>query len=304
MISFRDRMARGTSRTGWLDSRHTFSFAEYRDPQHIGFRSLRVVNEDRVIPGAGFPLHSHRDMDIISYVLEGTLEHKDSLGNGARIRPGEVQCMSAGRGITHSEFNPSKTDPVHFLQIWIIPDQRNLPPSYEQKEFPIEERSGRLRLVAAADARGGAVKLHQDARLFLASLRSGEKVMHAVEPGRGLWVQVARGIVRLNGTEMREGDGAAVEDVKSVEIEADTDGEVLVFDLGCTFVRRVSPRGSEPRADSRRFHIMSFGRPLPLFRGFAEVQQKPSYRHTSTIFPKPPRCANACASPASRRGIR
>jgi quercetin 2,3-dioxygenase len=232
VITFRDRMARGTSRTGWLDSRHTFSFAEYRDPQHMGFRSLRVINEDRVIPGAGFPHHSHRDMDIISYVLEGTLEHKDSLGNGTRIRPGEVQCMSAGRGITHSEFNPSKTEAVHFLQIWIIPDQRGLPPSYEQKEFPLEERSGRLRLVAAADALDGAVKLHQDARLFLASLRPGEKVTHAVAPGRGIWVQVARGILGLNGTEMREGDGAAVEAEKSVEIEADTDGEVLLFDLG------------------------------------------------------------------------
>ncbi len=231
MITFRDRMARGTSRTGWLDSRHTFSFADYRDPQHMGFRSLRVINEDRVVPGAGFPPHGHRDMDIISYVLEGTLEHKDSLGNGARIRPGEVQRMSAGTGITHSEFNPSKTEPVHFLQIWIIPDQRNLPPSYEQKEFPADERHGRLRLVAAPDARDGAVTLHQDARLFLGSLHSGERVVHPVEPGRGLWVQVARGIVALNGIEMREGDGAAIENEKSVEIEADTDGEVLLFDL-------------------------------------------------------------------------
>jgi quercetin 2,3-dioxygenase len=231
MISFRDRMARGTSRTGWLDSRHTFSFGEYRDPAQMGFRSLRVINEDRVIPGAGFPPHSHRDMDIITYVLEGSLEHKDSLGNGTRIRPGEVQRMSAGTGITHSEFNPSQTEGVHFLQIWIIPDSRSLPPSYEQKEFPIEERRGQLRLIAAPDARDGALGLHQDARLFLASLRSGEKVAHAVGPGRGLWVQVARGIVGLNGTEMREGDGAAVENEKAIEVEAVTDGEVLVFDL-------------------------------------------------------------------------
>jgi redox-sensitive bicupin YhaK (pirin superfamily) len=225
-------MARGTSRTGWLDSRHTFSFAEYRDPQHMGFRSLRVINEDRVIPGAGFAPHSHRDMDIISYVLEGTLEHKDSLGNGTQIRPGEVQRMSAGTGITHSEFNPSKIEPVHFLQIWIIPDRQNLPPSYEQKPFPIDERRGRLQLVAAPDAREGAVTLHQDARLFLASLRSGETVVHAIAPGRGIWVQVARGIVALNGTEMREGDGAAAEKENSVEVQADTDCEVLVFDLG------------------------------------------------------------------------
>ena len=232
MITFRDRMSRGASRTGWLDSRHSFSFAEYRDPQHMGFRSLRVINEDRVVPGAGFPPHSHRDMDIISYVLEGTLEHKDSLGNGTRIRPGEVQRMSAGTGITHSEFNPSKTEPVHFLQIWIIPDQRGLPPSYEQKEFPIEQRRGRLRLVADPDARDGALKLHQDARLYLANLHSGDTVVHPVEPGRGIWVQVARGIAALNGIEMREGDGAAAENEKSLELEADTDGEVLLFDLG------------------------------------------------------------------------
>lgn len=232
MIIFRDRMARGTSRTGWLDSRHTFSFGEYRDPQHMGFRSLRVINEDRVVPGAGFPPHSHRDMDIISYVLEGALEHKDSLGNGTRIRPGEVQRMSAGTGISHSEFNASKTEPVHFLQIWIIPGQTGLPPSYEQKEFPIEDRRGRLRLVAAPDGRDGAVTVHQDANLYIGNLRSGEKVVHAVGRDRGIWLQAARGIVALNGTEMREGDGAAVEHESTVEIEADTDAEILLFDLG------------------------------------------------------------------------
>src|SRR5438105_4648276 len=157
MITFRDRMARGQTRTGWLDSRHTFSFAHYRDPAHMGFRSLRVINEDRVIPGAGFPRHGHNDMEIISYVLEGALEHKDSLGNGTVIRPGDVQRMSAGTGILHSEFNPSKTEPVHFLQIWVIPDQVGLPPSYEQKAFPIEERRGQLRLAAAPAGRDGAV---------------------------------------------------------------------------------------------------------------------------------------------------
>lgn len=232
MITFRDRGVRGASRTGWLDSRHTFSFADYRDPEHMGFRSLRVINEDRVIPGAGFPTHAHRDMDIISYVLEGTLEHKDSLGNGARIRPGDVQRMSAGTGITHSEFNPSKTESLHFLQIWIIPDRTGLPPSYEQKEFPIGERRGNLRLVADPDGTDGAVTLHQNARLFVANLAPGEKVVHAVERGRGIWLQVARGIVAVNGKEMREGDGAAAENETAVEIEADTDTEVLLFDLG------------------------------------------------------------------------
>jgi quercetin 2,3-dioxygenase len=232
MITFRDRMARGASRMGWLDSRHTFSFAQYRDPEHMGFRSLRVINEDRVVPGAGFPPHSHSDMEIISYVLEGTLEHKDSLGNGTRIRPGDVQRMSAGTGVTHSEFNPSTTEPVHFLQIWIIPNQMRLPPSYEQKAFPIEERRGQPRLVASPGAEDGAVTLHQDARLYLARLRSGEKVVHSVGRGRGVWLQVARGIIALNGTEMREGDGAAVENEDRIECEAETEAEILLFDLG------------------------------------------------------------------------
>jgi quercetin 2,3-dioxygenase len=232
MITFRDRMARGQTRTGWLDSRHTFSFADYHDPAQMGFRSLRVINEDRVIPGAGFPPHGHRDMDIISYVLEGALEHKDSLGNGTVIRPGDVQRMSAGTGILHSEFNPSKTEPVHFLQIWIVPDEIGLTPSYEQKAFPIEERRGQLRLVAAPGGRDGAVTVHQDARLFVANLESGENVVHEAERARGTWLQVARGIVALNGTEMREGDGAAVEEEPTLVIEAETDAEFLLFDLG------------------------------------------------------------------------
>jgi redox-sensitive bicupin YhaK (pirin superfamily) len=214
-----------------LDSRHTFSFANYRDPAQMGFRSLRVINEDRVIPGAGFPPHSHRDMEIISYVLKGALEHKDSLGNGTVIRPGEVQRMSAGTGIVHSEFNPSKTQPVHFLQIWITPDHTGLPPSCEQKAFPIDERRGRMRLVAAPDGRDGAVSLHQDARLFIANLGPGEHADYEAESGRGIWLQLARGIIALNGTEMREGDGAAVEDEPAIEIEAETDAELLVFDV-------------------------------------------------------------------------
>jgi redox-sensitive bicupin YhaK (pirin superfamily) len=231
MIVFRDRMARGQSRTGWLDSRHTFSFSHYQDPAHMGFRSLRVINEDRVIPGAGFPRHGHSDMEIISYVLDGALEHKDSLGNGTVIRPGDVQRMSAGTGILHSEFNPSNAEPVHFLQIWIIPDHAGLPPSYEQKAFSIEERRGRLRLVAAPAGCDGTVTV-QDARLFVANLEAGDRVVHEIERGRGQWLQLARGIVTVNGTEMREGDGAAVEDEPAIAIEADTDAEFLLFDLG------------------------------------------------------------------------
>jgi redox-sensitive bicupin YhaK (pirin superfamily) len=232
MISFRDRMARGTSRTGWLDSRHTFSFGQYSDPENMGFRSLRVINEDRVVPGAGFAPHSHSDMEIISYVLEGELEHKDSLGNGTRIRPGEVQRLSAGTGVTHSEFNPSTSEPVHFLQIWIIPAQRGLPPSYEQKVFPLQELRGRLALVAAPRGEDGAVTLHQDARVLIARLRSGEEVIYTAQRERGLWLQAARGIAALNGTEMREGDGAAIENENRISIEAETDAEILLFDLG------------------------------------------------------------------------
>ena len=232
MIAFHDRMASGQTRTGWLDSRHSFSFGQYQDPAHMGFRSLRVINEDRVIPGAGFPRHGHSDMEIISYVLEGALEHKDSLGNGTVIRPGDVQRMSAGTGILHSEFNPSKVDPVHFLQMWIIPDRAGLPPSYEQKAFPIEERRGRLRLVAGPDNRDSTITVHQDARLFVANLKVNERVVHEIERGRGVWLQLARGIVTVNGTQMREGDGAAVEDEPAIAIEADTDAEFLLFDLG------------------------------------------------------------------------
>jgi len=231
MITFRDREARGRTRTGWLDSKHSFSFGDYRDPAQLGFRSLRVINEDRVIPGAGFPRHGHRDMDILSYVLEGSLQHKDSIGNGTVIRPGEIQRMSAGTGIEDSEFNPSPTEPVHFLQIWIIPAERGLKPSYEQKPVPLEERSGKLLLVAAPDAKDGAVLLHQDARVYVSNLAAGERVSHDIAPGRGVWVQVARGIIGLNGTELREGDGAALEDESRAEIEAETDAEILLFDL-------------------------------------------------------------------------
>ena len=231
MITFRNRMARGESRNGWLDSRHTFSFADYRDPKHMGFRSLRVINEDRVISGAGFPSHSHRDMEIVTYVLEGTLAHKDSLGNGTTIKPGEVQRMSAGTGITHSEFNASKTEPVHFLQIWIIPNRVGMTPGYEQKAFPVEQRKGGLLLVGDATGRDGAVIIHQDARMFVATLGAGEKVAHELSMGRGAWLQVARGIIGLNGTEMRNGDGAAIENEPTLEIDAETDAEILLFNL-------------------------------------------------------------------------
>ncbi len=231
MITFRDRSTRGQSRTGWLDSKHSFSFGDYYDPAHTGFRALRVINEDRIIPGAGFPRHGHRDMDILSYVLDGAIEHKDSIGNGTVIRPGEIQRMSAGMGVEHSEFNASQSEPAHFLQIWIIPEKRGIKPSYEQKPVPLEERRGKLRLVAAPDAPEGAVTLHEDARVYVANLAAGERISHDIAPGRGVWVQVARGIIGLNGTEMREGDGAALEDEKNATIEAETEAEILLFDL-------------------------------------------------------------------------
>ncbi len=232
MITFRDRMARGRTHTGWLDSRHTFSFGDYRDPAQMGFRSLRVINEDRVIPGGGFPSHGHRDMDILTYVLSGALEHKDSIGNGTVIRPGELQRMSAGTGIVHSEFNHSKDEPVHFLQIWIVPGQRDLAPSYEQKAFPLAERDGKLNLVAAPDGAADAVTIHQDARLYATKLAAGGHVARELAPGHGAWLQVARGIVALNGAEMREGDGAAIEAEPTITVTAETDAEILLFDLG------------------------------------------------------------------------
>jgi quercetin 2,3-dioxygenase len=231
MIRFRDRGTRGETRTGWLDSRHSFSFGDYHDPAQMGFRALRVINEDRVIPGAGFPAHGHRDMEILTYVLAGSLEHKDSIGNGTIIRPGELQRMSAGTGVTHSEFNPSKTEPVHFLQIWIVPSRRGLRPSYEQKEFRLAGHAGHLVPIAAPDGAAGATTLHQDARLFAAALPSGAQVSQDIAPGRGAWVQVARGIIALNGTEMREGDGAAADAEPALAVTAETDAEILLFDL-------------------------------------------------------------------------
>jgi len=233
MITPRRARERGHADHGWLDSRHTFSFADYHDPRHMGFRSLRVINEDRVQPGQGFGTHPHRDMEIISYVLSGALAHKDSLGNGSTIRPGEVQRMSAGRGILHSEENASRSEPVHFLQIWIVPDRAGLQPSYEQKGFPEETRRGLLRLVASPDGRDGSVTLHQDARLHAALLAPGERVRHEIVAGRHAWIQVARGAVEVAGLALSAGDGAAVSDERALEIAGagPETAEILLFDL-------------------------------------------------------------------------
>jgi hypothetical protein len=231
MIHIRRGEDRGRTRLGWLDSRHTFSFGEYHDPQQMGFRSLRVINEDRVSPGGGFATHGHRDMEIVSYVLDGAIEHRDSLGTGSVIRPGEVQRMSAGTGIRHSEFNPSQTEPVHFLQIWIMPERDGLPPSYEQDAFDEGERLDRFRLVGDREGSPGAITIHQDARIYTAVLGPGGTASHDLAPGRGAWIQVARGIVALNGQQMREGDGAAVEGEDAVRIRAETAAEILLFDL-------------------------------------------------------------------------
>lgn len=231
MITIRPRDERGTAKLGWLNSQHTFSFGHYHDPDHMGFRALRVINEDRVIPGAGFPTHGHRDMEIISYVLDGGLEHKDSTGTNSVIRPGEVQRMTAGTGVQHSEYNASKTDSVHFLQIWILPEAEGLAPGYEQRDFPAAEKRGKLRLVASRDGREGSVTVHQDVDLYAALLADRDKVALTLRPGRHAWVQVAQGQVRLNGELLKEGDGAAISQERTLEIGAATEAEILLFDL-------------------------------------------------------------------------
>jgi redox-sensitive bicupin YhaK (pirin superfamily) len=231
MIVVRDRGRRGHTQLGWLDSRHTFSFGDYHDPHHMGYRSLRVINDDRVIPGAGFGTHGHRDMEIISYVLSGALAHRDSLGTGSTIRPGDVQRMSAGTGIMHSEYNASATEPVHFLQIWILPETRGLAPGYEQKEFAAEERHNRFRLVADRHGSDGAVVVHQDMRLLAATLEAGARITQPLPAGRHAWLQVAAGVVALEGDELREGDGAAIDGEASITLETTTGAELLLFDL-------------------------------------------------------------------------
>lgn len=234
MIQIRRASERGHADHGWLDTYHTFSFADYFDPDFMGFRSLRVINEDRVKPGHGFPTHPHRDMEIITYVLEGSLEHKDSMGTGSIIRPGEVQKMSAGTGVRHSEFNHSRQEPVHLYQIWILPEKNGIKPMYEQKAIPAEEKRGKLRLVASPEGGNGsgAVKLFQDARLFATELAPGESVQYQPLDGRYVWLQVARGSVDLNGSELQAGDGAAMAQEQKVKLTGGATGtEVLLFDL-------------------------------------------------------------------------
>lgn len=231
MISIRHGADRGRTQLSWLDSRHTFSFGGYHDPRQMGFRTLRVINEDWVSPGGGFATHGHQDMEIVTYVLDGALQHRDSLGTGSVIRPREVQRMSAGTGIRHSEFNPSTTEPVHLLQIWIMPESEGFPPSYEQIAIEEGELLDHLRLIADRDGTPGAVTIHQDARIYSTMLAPGGAVAHDLAPGRGAWVQVARGLVSLHGREMREGDGAAIVGEPSVAIRAETAAEILLFDL-------------------------------------------------------------------------
>ena len=232
MIDIRHAEERGTANFGWLDSRHTFSFGDYYDARQMGFGPLRVINEDRVSPGQGFGTHGHKDMEIISYVLEGALEHKDSIGTGSVIRPGDVQVMSAGTGIRHSEFNHSKTEPVHFLQIWVVPDREDIAPRYEQKTFPDVDKRRKLRLVGSSDGRDGSVVVHQDVRLFAALLNSGEQVTHALQSGRKGWLQVVRGSVTMNGHDLDAGDGAAVTEEPALAVTAKVDAtEILLFDL-------------------------------------------------------------------------
>ncbi len=231
MITVRRAAERGHFDHGWLNTYHTFSFAEYHDPRWMGFRSLRVVNDDRVAPGQGFGEHRHRDMEIVSYVLEGALAHRDSMGNSGVIRPGDVQRMSAGRGVQHSEFNGSRTEPVHFLQIWILPETSGTAPGYEQKTFPPETRRGKLGLIGSRDGRDGSVTIRQDVDAYASVLEDGQNVRHVLAPGRHAWLQVAEGELEVNGNRLGEGDGAAVTDEGDLEI-AGKGSEFLLFDLG------------------------------------------------------------------------
>lgn len=232
MLAIRKSAERGVAEHGWLSSRHTFSFANYHDPDHMGVGPLRVINEDRVKPGQGFGTHGHRDMEIISYVLEGELEHKDSLGTGSVIRYGDVQRMSAGTGVQHSEFNPSQTNPVHFLQIWILPEKAGIEPSYEQKYFAPESKQGGLRLIASADGREDSVRIHQNASVYASILNeTDEPLQHKLERGRIAYVHVARGDLTVNGARLSAGDAATITDETQVELSGGNQAEVLLFDL-------------------------------------------------------------------------
>ena len=231
MLTLRKSSERGHADHGWLKSFHSFSFADYYDPAHMGFGNLRVINEDWIAPGTGFGTHGHRDMEIVTYVLEGALEHKDSLGTGSVIRPGEVQIMSAGTGIQHSEFNHSPVEPVHLLQIWIVPDRRGLPPRYDQRTFDPAELAGKLRRVVSPDGDGGAIVIHQDASMHAARLAPADVVQHALAPGREAWLQVARGAVTANGARLGPGDGAAVTGERTITVRANEAAEILLFDL-------------------------------------------------------------------------
>ncbi len=231
MLTIRKSDERGHANHGWLDSYHTFSFANYYDPNHMGFRHLRVINQDWIEGGKGFGTHPHRDMEIITYMLEGALEHKDSMGNREVIHTGEVQRMTAGTGVSHSEYNHSAADPARLLQIWILPDRTNLPPSYEQKHFSPEEKQGKLRLIVSPDGRDGSLTMHQDVNLYATLLEPGETVTHSLAPQRHAWVQVAKGTILLNGTMLAEGDAAAVSDMPLLTLEGKDAADVLVFDM-------------------------------------------------------------------------
>jgi redox-sensitive bicupin YhaK (pirin superfamily) len=231
MIELRKAADRGHANHGWLDSHHSFSFADYYDPRHMGYASLRVINEDRVEPGKGFGTHGHRDMEIITYILEGALEHKDSMGNGSVIRPGDVQRMSAGSGVTHSEFNHSRAEPVHFLQIWIEPSVAGIAPGYQEKHFDAASRRGRLRLIASGDGRDGSVTIHQDAAVYAALLDGAERATHKLAAGRKVYVHVARGSVAVNGQALGAGDAVKISGEPGITLDSGKDAEVLLFDL-------------------------------------------------------------------------
>ncbi len=226
-----DRNHRGHVQNSWLDSYHTFSFGNFRDPSRMGFRALRVINDDRIAPGGGFGTHGHQDMEILTYVLAGELAHKDSLGTGSVIRPGDVQIMSAGTGIQHSEFNHSDTEPVHLLQVWMLPDQQNITPRYDQRNFSLAEKQGKLRLVASKDGREDSVLIHQDIDLYVSVLSSGDRITFEMGSDRFAWIQVARGIVTLNGESLRAGDGVQINSPELLELTTDASAEILLFDL-------------------------------------------------------------------------